>query len=171
MSAVTIVVVSFGIRISAQQPGELDDAPPPIKQLSQDEKLRLAAETAVKSHTSLSLDLMNKRLENAEELSAIGHFDEMYKELGGFNALMDNALKFLTDQDKDKGKVLNNFKRLDIGLRAFLPRLEVIRRDLPPRYDPYVKTLIKFIHEAREKALEPMFGNTVVREKPSNNFL
>jgi hypothetical protein len=81
---------------------------------------------------------------------------------------MDESLAFLTSQDKDRNKVLYNFKRLDIGLRAFMPRLETIRRDLPSRYDPYVKKLVKFISEAREKALEPMFGNTVVPGQPDH---
>ena len=141
-----------------------------MKQLSKDEKQKLADETDVKHHTTTALELMGHRLENAEQLNSTRHFDEMYKELGGFNALMDAALKFLTSQDKDrdKNKVLNNFKRLDIGLRAFLPRLEIIRRDLPPQYEPYVRSLIKFINEAREKALEPLFGNTVVSDKPSH---
>src|SRR5262249_50542108 len=148
-----------------QEP-EDDEAPPPIKQLSKDEKKSLTSETNAKGHTELSLELMNKRMSNAESLNANGHFDDMFKELGAFNALMDESLNFLVTQDKDKGKVLYNFKRLDIGLRAFMPRLETIRRDLPSKYDPYVKRLVKYISEAREKALEPMFGNTVVSDHP-----
>lgn len=152
--------------ISAQEPD--DEAPPPLKQLSKSEKQKLESETDVKRHTSVALELMNQRMENAETLNSSHHFDDMYKEIGSFNALMDTALKFLTSQDKDRNKVLNNFKRLDIGLRAFLPRLEIIRRDLPSQYEPYIRSVIKFISEAREKALEPMFGNTVVPDKPDH---
>jgi len=156
----------FSVSSLAQEPD--DDAPPPLKQLSKDEKQKLESETDVKGHTLASLDLMNRRVMNAETLNSSHQYDEMYKELGGFNALMDAALKFLTHQDKDSGKVLNSFKRLDLGLRTFLPRLEIIRRDLPPQYEPYVKTLMKFINEAREKSLAPLFGNTVLREKPKH---
>jgi len=151
----------------SQQPDD-DEAPPPIKQLSKEEKKSLTELTTAKAHTEVSLDLMNKRIEKAELLNSKGQFEDMFKEIGGFNALMDESLAFLVGQDKDRNKVLYNFKRLDIGLRAFMPRLETIRRDLPSRYDPYVKKLVKFISEAREKALEPMFGNTVVPEHPDH---
>jgi hypothetical protein len=156
----------------AQEPDNEDEAPPPLKYLSKDEKQKLDGEANVKNRTSLSLELMERRIESVESLNSAKRFDDMFKELGGFNALMDDALKFLVDQDKgpDKsnGKVLNNLKKLDIGLRSFLPRLETVHRDLPERYEPYVRKLIKFIHEAREKALEPMFGNTVVPDRPDH---
>jgi hypothetical protein len=159
--ALFMLCVSFGT-CRAQEPPASDDAPPPLKQLSKDEKQLLVSETEVKARTSLALDLMNKRLENAETLNSKRQFEEMFKQLGGFSALMDDALKFLTNQDKGKARVLNNFKKLDIGLRAFMPRLETIRRDLPSPFEPYVRLLIKTISETREKALDPMFGNTVV---------
>ena len=152
---------------NAQQSDD-DEAPPPIKQISKEEKKGLSEQTTAKAHTELSLDLMNKRIEKAELLNSKGQFEDMFKELGGFNALMDESLAFLASQDKDRNKVLYNFKRLDIGLRAFMPRLQTIRRDLPSKYDPYVKRLVKFISEAREKALEPMFGNSVVPDRPDH---
>jgi len=153
----------------AQVPTEDPDAaPPPIRVISKEEQQLLAAETAVKKHTSIALELMSKRLDNAESLNSAGRFDDMYSELGSFHALMDEALHFLIKQDTDSGRVLNNFKKLEIGLRAFQPRLETIRRDLSSRYEPYIRTLIKYIHEAREKAIEPMFGKTVVRDHPDN---
>jgi hypothetical protein len=151
----------------AQEPDDDgDSAPPPMKLLSKEEKQQLEAVTEVKKRTQLSLELMEKRMTKAEELNTAGHLDDMYKELGGFGALMDDSLRFLVRQDTGKGKVLNNFKKLEIGLRAFVPRLENIRRDLSSKYEPYVRTLIKYIQNAREKAIEPMFGNTVVPDHP-----
>src|SRR5260221_6664938 len=166
--ALMFIILTFASTQRAQEPDDPDAAPPPLRILSKEEKQLLDSETEVKRHTSTALELMNKRIENAERLSAAGHFDAMYKELGSFHGLMDDALHFLTKQDTDRGRVLNNFKKLEIGLRAFQPRLEVIRRDLSSRYEPYLRTLIKYIHEAREKAIEPMFGNTVVPDKPKN---
>jgi hypothetical protein len=37
-----------------------------------------------------------------------------------------------------------------------------MRRDLPIQYEPYVKSLIKYVEDTREKAIEPFYGNTVV---------
>lgn len=168
---VLIIFFLLGLSFSCQAQDPTDDpdaAPPPLRILSKEEKQLLDAETEVKRHTSVALELMNKRLANAESLNSAGRFDEMYKELGGFHAVMDDALHFLTKQDSDSGRVLNNFKKLEIGLRTFQPRLETIRHDLSSRYEPYIRTLLKYIHEAREKAIEPMFGNTVVRDHPED---
>ena len=140
-------------------------APPPLRLLSQDEKNRLAAETEVKRRTKLTLELMDLRLKQSEALGTAEDYDRMFVELGGFHGLMDNMLAFLNDRDKDSGKVLNNFKRFEIGLRNFRPRLEVLRRDLPMRYEQYVRILIKNLRAARAKAIEPLFDDTVVPTK------
>ncbi len=139
-----------------------DIAPPPLKVLSQDEKTRLGAETEVKRRTRLALELMEHRLKQAETQDGAENFDQMYVELGGFHALMENMLHFLNSSDKDSGRVLNNFKRFEIGLRGFTSRLELIRRELPIRYEPYVRSLIKQLRAARAKAIEPLFDDTVV---------
>jgi len=62
----------------AQVPTEDPDAaPPPIRVISKEEQQLLAAETAVKKHTSIALELMSKRLDNAESLNSAGRFDDM----------------------------------------------------------------------------------------------
>ena len=88
----------------------------------------------------------------------------MFDELGGFHALVDKTLDFLDHNDTGGGKVLNNFKRMEMSLRAFLPRLELIRRDLPEKYEFYVRDLAKYVRKARARAIEPLFGDTVVRD-------
>ena len=65
------------------------------------------------------------------------------------------------------GKVSNNYKRFEMGLRQFRPRLELIRRSIPVMYEPYVRNLITYLREARAKAVEPLFSDTVVpKNKP-----
>ncbi len=134
-------------------------APPPLKILSQDEKTRLGSETEVKRRTKLALELLDLRLKRAETLDAAENFDGMFVELGAFHGLMDYTLDFLNKSDKDSGRVLNNFKRFEIVLRSFTPRLELIRRDLPIRYELYVRNLIKNLRAARTRAIEPLFDN------------
>jgi hypothetical protein len=72
---------------------------------------------------------------------------------------MEDTVAFLEKSDKNKGKVLNNFKRLELGLRGFAPRLEVIRRNLPLRYEYYVRVLLKYLREARTRSVEPLFDD------------
>ena len=151
--------------VQAQQEEREEIAPPPLKIISRTEKSRLEAVTDIKERTKLALELMEARLLNAEGYSAKEEYNEMFPELGSFHALVDNTLNFLNSKNTDNGKVLNNFKRIELSLRKYITRLELIRRDLPIKYELYVRTLVKFIREARTKAVEPLFGDTVLPEK------
>ena len=160
---VSLSVITFGQGASTQDEDEYADAaPPPVRAMSKSEQDRLASETDVKDRTKLALELMGARLSRAEEFNAKGDFTQMYNELGGFHALMDETLDFLYYSSKRRNGVLNNFKRFEIGLRSFAPRLGVIRRELPLEYDPYIKSLIRYLRDARSKAVEPMFSDAVV---------
>ena len=142
-----------------------DSAPPPIKAISKSEHAQLDADTDAKSRTRLSLTLMELRLEEAEKHNAAKDYDGMYKELGAFQYLIDDALGFLERQDVNRKRMLDNFKRLEIALRRVTSRIEVIRRELPAEYDPYLRHLLKFIRATREKILDPMFSDTVLPVK------
>jgi len=141
---------------------DLTDAPPPLKILTRAEKSRLEAETDVKRRTILSIESMEAKLLKAESLAAAEDYPAMFTELGGFHALVDNTIEFLSRNDNDSNKVLYNYKRVELTLRKYLTRLELIRRDLPARYESYVRKLVKYIREARSKAVEPLFDDSVV---------
>jgi hypothetical protein len=163
-----IAVLLLGITSAALgQPPEddVDHAPPPLKILNADEKSRLRAETEVKRRTKLGLELMDARLKRAETFDTAENYDEMFFELGAFHGLMDDMLGFLNKSDRDSDKVLNNFKRFEIGLRGFITRLEMIRHDLPLRYELYVRNLARNLRAARARAIEPLFDDTVVPDK------
>ena len=142
-----------------------DAAPPPIKQLSKTEKEQLAAASEVKERTKLTLSLMDARVKIAEQYIPQEKFEMVFRELGGFHALVDDALEYLSTSESDKKKVLDNFKRFEIGLRGFTHRLELIRREMPPQREYYIRLLLREMREARAKAVEPMFGNIGI--KPS----
>lgn len=150
----------------AQKDDEIpaDAAPPPIRKLSQDETKSLAAETSIKKRTQLSLDLMEARIVKSEKLVAESNFVETLNELGGFQGLLDNAMSYLFRNDN--GRIDKNFKNVEIYLRKQVPRLEAIRREMPFKYAYYVQRLMKEVREARAKAIEPLFDDTVVPNKP-----
>ena len=152
------------ITVAAQENEQKDTAPPPLKILSKEETRQLNAETDIKKRTKLALDLMEIRLKKAEDLNSQQRFSEMFEELGGFHAVVDKTLDFLDRNDDRGGKVLSNFKRMEMSLRAFLPRLELIRRDLPEKYEFYVRDLGKSIRKARGRAIDPLFGEMVVKD-------
>jgi len=146
--------------VAQDEPQEI--APPPLKIISKAEKSQLDAETDVKQRTKLALELMEARLVKAETFGKQEEYREMFTELGSFHALMDNTITFLSKSDSNQGKVLNNFKRVELSLRKYVTRLELVRRDLPIKYEFYVRRLVKYVREARTKAVEPLFGDTVL---------
>lgn len=161
---VSLFVFSLGITAFAQQPeitNITEIAPPPLKILSKTEKKQLDEVTDLKKRTILALELMDAKLKKIEELDNQNEFAKMYEELGGFHALMDYTLNFLYRNNANR-KNLNNLKRYEMGLRTFPPRIEVIRRELPIKYESYLRELLKIIRDTRSKAIEPFFGNTVV---------
>ncbi|MEO8648195.1 MAG: hypothetical protein ABI539_03420 [Acidobacteriota bacterium] len=161
----TVIVAAAAVPLAAQEPIQDDSAPPPPKVLSKDERTQLDALTDVKKRTKLAVLLMELRIKRAEDLHTREADDDMFAELGGFHALIDYTLDFLNSSDKDSGKVLNNFKRFEISLRTFVPRLEVLRRDMPLKFEFYVRRLMLYLRDARAKAVEPLFGDTVVPSK------
>ncbi len=163
------LLFALSLTISAQEESYEDTAPPPLKIVSKEEKSSLEAETKISERTKLALALMENRLRRAEDFNTRGLYGEMYDELGGFNALMDNTLIFLNKNDTGRGKVLNNFKRLEISLRRFVPRIEMIRRELPAKYESYVRNLIRNVRAARSKAVEPFFGDSVIPDDSRGN--
>ncbi len=160
VAANLVLLTLFVSDINGQVP--FDTVPPPLKVVSKEELGRLESSKDVKKRTQTALELMADRLKQAEFLVAQEQLDDMYKELGGFHGLMDNTMAFLNSSDRDNKKILNNFKRFEIGLRQFRPRLELIRRGIPSTYEPYVRNLIQYVRDARAKAVEPLFGDSVV---------
>lgn len=166
--------LSFEARAQQQQQQEqqqeqdeqpADMVPPPLKKLSNEEKERLEAEQNVKKRTQLAIDLMEARLKTAATQKDESDYRGALDTLGGFQALLENTLDFLTKNDVRSGRVQNNFKRFELALRAQAPRLELIRRELPLNYGYHVQKLIRAVRDARAKAVEPLFSNTVVPER------
>ncbi len=151
----------------SQVPTEYETVPPPRKTVSEDERKKLDAENGVRRRTQLALSLMDTRLKRSELLNSADNIDGVFDELGGFHALMDETLVFLESSDVNRSRVLNNFKRFEIGLRRFSPRLELLRRDMPISHEFYLRSLLRQLRDARTRAVEPMFGDSVLSDNNS----
>lgn len=164
LAILLLIQQCFLFAASAQDDKPKNLVPPPLSIISKDEQSRLEAEKDVKKRTDIAIELMEARLVKAAELSDKNLYGESLAELGGFQAILRNAFDFLKRNDNGRRKSLNNYKRFEITLRAFMPRLELVRRDMPVKYGYHVRTLIKYVREARADAVEPLFGETVLRE-------
>ncbi|HQU84135.1 MAG TPA: hypothetical protein PKY59_13455 [Pyrinomonadaceae bacterium] len=158
--SVTFTFFAF-ISTSAQELSPTEIAPPPLKILAKTDKEQLEAENDLKDRTKLALEFIEARMKQAEKFDSEDNFSQMYDELGKFQALIDYTLDFL-NRSNTGGKALNNFKRFEIGLRAYPPRLETMRRSLPIKYEKYVRNLIQSIRDTRSKAVDNFFADSVV---------
>ncbi|MBK7706329.1 MAG: hypothetical protein IPN69_00125 [Acidobacteria bacterium] len=139
--------------------------PTPKIELSKDEKTTLDGQPDVKKYLRAALDLMDARIKAAEAQNEAGDFDQMLENLGGFHALIDATLEHLNKIEARRGKVLDTFKKYEIALRGFTPRIENIRREAPDRYGAYVLKLLKRVRDNRSRAIEPFFGDSVITER------
>lgn len=167
--AATILLTAYCLLLTvsaqADEPPK-DAAPPPMKSIPKDERKSIEAEKDIKKRTKLSLDLLETHLSKAEQLTDQSEFQNALAELGNFHAILENILDYLNRRDDHSDKVDNNFKRLEIGLRKTIPRLEIVRRGMPFNYGYYVQQIQKSVRDARSKALDPLFGDSVIRQKP-----
>lgn len=158
------ISTAFGVSVKAQENTLKDIAPPPLSFISKGEDEQLKVQTDMKKRTELALTLMQNRLMKAETLSNEKKFKESLDELGGFQAIMSDAMVYLKRKNNGNGKVLNSFKRFEITLRSFVPRLEVMRRLMPDKFGYHVVQLMKSVRTTRSKAVEPLFSETVVSD-------
>jgi hypothetical protein len=153
----------FTNAVCAQRTVEFPEyIPPPKIELSKDEKTSLEGEKDVKKYTNLAIDFMELRLNKAEDLANSQSFNDVLQELGGFHALMNTTLQFLNRNNTGNRKILTTYKRFELALRSFMPRLETIRREMPERHEIYVVKLLNLVRDGRTKAVEPLFADTVV---------
>ncbi|MDM7922977.1 MAG: hypothetical protein QUS14_11810 [Pyrinomonadaceae bacterium] len=162
--AVFVFLTCFVSLASAQIPEGVNTAPPPIKRIPKDESENLKKQTKPNNRTKLALTLMDARLAKAEAANGANELDQLFTELGVFHAVMVDTLNYLVDLHRRTGKGFDNFKRFEIGLRRFTPRLEMLRREMPLTHEFYVRSLLRQLRDARTKATEPLFGSSVVRD-------
>lgn len=106
--------------------------------------------------------MMKLRIDEAEKLNVSEDFDGVFREFGHFRGLLDYTLAFLEPLDTKQNRTLDNYKRLELCLRAAAPRIEAIRRELPMRYEDYTSELLIYIRDARRKINDSMFSDTVI---------
>lgn len=161
-----LLLISFAAPSIFSQEDDTDAAAPPLKLVPKAEVSQLSAESDLKGRAKLTLSLMEDHLAVAERLSTSGGDAKgAFRELGVFQALMEDSLAFLEKNDLSSGKTLDALRKFEIGLRAFMPRLETVRRDLPLNCDEYVHKLMTSLRDVRAKAIDPMFSDNVVRVK------
>jgi len=149
----------------AQEPAaQLLNAPPPLKIVSRDERARIDGANDPKARIRATIELAELRLAKAEVFTGDHDFEGATAELGKYEALIDDALNYLSPMLRDKNKTRDLYKRLELALRAHGPRLTAIRRSTPLEYAVWIKALEEFTRKGRTEALNSFYGHTVFRE-------
>lgn len=160
---VIILLTVSAFAQTADEPFPEGVVPPPLNVISKQERSDLDAETKMKDRTKLALEFMDIRLKRSEEAASKEEYQVSLDELGRFQALIRDTFRFLKKNESEKGS-FKNFKKFEMTLRDFIPRLELLRRELPFKYGYHVRRMIIFVADARMNALEPFFDDTVIPE-------
>ncbi|HEY6187713.1 MAG TPA: HEAT repeat domain-containing protein [Pyrinomonadaceae bacterium] len=152
---------------AAAQGQELDqmEAPPPMKYIPRAELERLSAVADTKARTRLSLELIEERLENAERLTRSQQFAAASAELGIYQSLIEDALRYIRARSNTNDKHRDLFKLMELSFRAQGSRIEAIRRVTPFDDAANVKAAYEYVWGARTEALNAFYGEQVVTEE------
>jgi len=138
--------------------------PPPMRFVARDERSQLTSAKDAKARVRLTIELADARLTHMEALTSHKKFEQASEVLGTYLGLIEDAMRFIGGMPREKNSTRDLYRRLDIALRAQIPRLAVMRRDTPSDYAIHLKTAEEFARNTRTEALESFYGNTVLRE-------
>jgi hypothetical protein len=149
----------------AQQPRSPQmAAPPPMRFVSREERSQLSAAKDPNARLRTSIDLALNRLARVEDHTSQKQFDKASEELGGYLGLIDDVRAFCAGMNRDKGSTRDLYRKLEIALRAQIPRLAVARRSTPAAYAGHLKAAEEYVRETRSDALDSFYGHTVLRD-------
>jgi hypothetical protein len=179
--ALTAVIAFCALSLSAmnavaQQPRSPQmPAPPPMRFVSPEERSQLTTAKDPKDRLRTSIELARNRLTRVEDFTSQRKFDQALEELGGYLGLLDDVRAFCGGMNRDKGSTRDLYRKLEIELRAEIPRLAVVRRTTPVAYAGHLKAAEEYVRETRSDALDSFYGHSVLREgaggekKPEEN--
>jgi hypothetical protein len=144
-------------------------APPPMKFVPRLERAQLSGIQDAKSRVKASITMAETRLLRAEQFTIDQRFISASSELGVYQAIIEDVLRFLGLQKTDSNKTRDLYKRLEIQLRLHALRIEAMRRVTPKAYAVHIKSAWDFSDNARAKALNAFFSDTVVRQRSTES--
>lgn len=163
-----IAVVALVVLMSTQAHGQTLTgtplpAPPPLRLVPRDERAQLDAMRDAKTRTRLSVELAENRLARAEQMTTSQQYESASRELGIYQGILEDALRFLKEQ-KDQKKLRDIYKRFEITLRSHGARIETMRRTTPSEYSVNIKKAVDNTKSLRGEALNGFYGDTVIRD-------
>lgn len=147
-----------------QQVVEATSAPPPLRRMSADEQAKLSSADDAKKRARFTLELADRRLSQAAQLTAARDFANASLELGAYQALIDDALTQVKNE-YTFNKARDVYKKFDLNLRSHVIRLETMRRSTPSAYAVHIATTVALARRTRTAMLNMFFGSNVVDDE------
>jgi hypothetical protein len=164
-----LLLTTFEVRAQPQGSAtqqQDDAAPPPMRHIPDSVRKQLDDARDIKARTRLSLELADATITRAAEHVAAERFEQATGELGVYEAIVEDSIRFVQNSGKVTNKQRDLFKRIEMALRSHVPRLETIRRALPAAHAAYVKLTIEFVRDQRDRALNAFYDDTVIPDEP-----
>ncbi len=160
-----ISLVCFPVEARGQNLVRMPDAAPPVQYIPGDVRAMLAAEERdLKKRTRLSLEMADGRLQQAAQFTTQEFYGSAAGQLGIYQALVADVIKYLQQNGRSNNRTRDLSKRVELTLRAHIPRIETIRRATPSDEAIHVRAVIEYLRLARAEALNTFYGDTVVRD-------
>ncbi|HVF66049.1 MAG TPA: hypothetical protein VM914_00190 [Pyrinomonadaceae bacterium] len=140
-------------------------AAPPLRYVPDDVRRQLDAEARdVKARTKLALQLAEDRLARASVASDGDRFEDCTNELGVYEAIVADTIRYVQTSGRTGNKLRDTFKRIELTLRSHVPRIETLRRGLPEAHAVYAKATIDFVRVQRDQALSSFYDDSIIPE-------
>jgi len=162
--ALAFVDAAAQTEAAAQRADDVAGAPP-LRYVPDDVRRQLEGEARdVKARTKLGLQLAEDRLARAASASNADRFEECTNELGVYEAIVADTIRYVQSSGRTGNKLRDTFKRIELTLRGHVPRIETLRRGLPEAHAVYAKATIEFVRVQRDQALSSFYDDTVIPE-------
>ncbi|MBD0371268.1 MAG: hypothetical protein ICV60_10570 [Pyrinomonadaceae bacterium] len=167
-----VAVLALSVVMSVEARGQVPagtplPAPPPLRLVTREERSQLEAARDVKARIRLSVELAEARLARAEQMTSAQQYESAARELGIYQGILEDALRFLKDQ-KEQKKLRDTYKRFEITLRSHGMRLETMRRTTPNEFAVNIKSITDYTRDVRGEALNGFYGDVVITDAPND---
>lgn len=167
--AAMLLCSSVFTNAQTQRDYDPEDAPPPLRYIPNELRDQLSAKTNLKDRTKLILTLADERLRRAEQLTVERRFSDASAELGIYQALVEESVRFLNAAQQGGSSSRDQYRKLEVAFRSYRTRLELLSRSTSSSYRVHLIQISNDTWRIRTQVLNRFFGDEVIDDAPYND--
>lgn len=157
-----LLCLSVSAHAQTQRDFALEEVPPPLRYIPNDLRDQLNIKTDLKARTKLVLLLADERLKRAELLTAERRFGDASAELGIYQALVEESVRYLHAAQRRNGDLRDQYRKLEVAFRSYRTRLELLSRSTSSSYRVHLLQISDDTWRIRTQVLNRFFGDEVI---------